>query len=58
MIIAINIKELDDRKQQLLSQGCCFLCLKTGCIFRDCTLNPKKGCYYCGRKRHHNWYSC
>ena len=51
-------KELADRKQQLLSQGCSFLFLKTGHIFRDCTLNPKNGCYYCGRKRHHNRAIC
>ena len=36
-------KELADRKQQLLSQGRCFLCLTTGPIFRDYTLNPKMG---------------
>ena len=31
-------KESADCKQQLLSQGHCFLCLKTGNIFRDCNL--------------------
>ena len=51
-------KELADRKQHLRSQGLCFLCLKTGHIFRDCTLNPKNGCYYCGKKRHHNRAIC
>ena len=44
--------ELADHKQQHLSQGRCFLCLKTGHIFRDRTLNPNNGCYYCGKKRH------
>ena len=34
-------KELAGCKQQLLSQGHCFLCLNTGHIFRDCTLPPK-----------------
>ena len=47
-------KELADHKQHLRSQGRCFLCLKTRHVFRDCTLNPKNGCYYCGKKRHHN----
>ena len=51
-------KELADSKQQLLSQGRCFLCLKTGNIFRDCTLNPKNGYYYCRRKKHHNQAIC
>ena len=55
---AINIKNWLIIKQHLRSQGRCFLCLKTGHIFRDCTLNPKNGCYYCGKKRHHNQAIC
>ena len=34
-------KELNDRKKQLLSQGRCFLCLKPGNMFRDCTFSQK-----------------
>jgi len=51
-------KELNDRKQQLLAQGRCFLCLKPGHMFRDCTFTQKNGCYYCGKQRHHNWAIC
>ena len=51
-------KEMTDRMQHLLSQGCGFVCLKAGHIFRDCTLNPKNGCYYCGKRRHHNCAIC
>jgi len=51
-------KELNDRKQQLLAQGRCFLCLKPGHMFRDCTFTQKSGCYYCGKQRHHNWAIC
>ena len=51
-------RELSDRKQQLLSQGRCFLCLKTGHVFRDCSFVQKSGCYYCGKRRHHNRAIC
>ena len=36
--------ELNDRKQQLLSQGRYFLCLKPGHVSRDCTFAQKNGC--------------
>ena len=51
-------RELSDRKQRLLSQGRCFLCLKTGHVFRDCSFVQKSGCYYCGKRRHHNRAIC
>ena len=51
-------RELPDRKQRLLSQGQCFLCLKTDHVFRDCSFVQKSGCYYCGKKRHHNRAIC
>jgi len=54
-------KELNDHKQQLqavLAQGRCFLCLKPGHMFRDCTFTQKNGCYYCGKQRHHYWAIC
>jgi len=51
-------KELNDHRQQLLAQGRCFLCLKPGHMFRDCTFTQKNGCYYYGKQRHHNRAIC
>ena len=47
-------KKLSDQKQNLLSQGQCFLCFKIGHTVRDCTISQRKGCFYCGKQKHHN----
>ena len=51
-------KELSDHKKKFLSQGRCFLCLKTGHTVRDCTSSQRNGCYYCGKQRYHNRAIC
>jgi len=49
---------LSSRKQQLSNQGRCFICLKVGHMYKDCSNPYLKKCYYCGKCGHHNRSIC
>ncbi|XP_065891574.1 uncharacterized protein [Dysidea avara] len=53
-----RVKTLAERKRKLITQGRCFLCFKVGHTFTDCSSPQRYGCYYCGKKQHHNRAIC
>ena len=53
-----RVKTLVERKQKLINQGRCFLCFRVGHTFAGCSSPQRSGCFYCGKKQHHNRAIC
>ena len=51
-------KKLSDRKQKMSSQGRWFLCFIRLVIQLEIVPYYKKGCFYCGKQKHHNRAIC
>ena len=48
----------ESRKQSLLKQGRCFLCLRTGHLVTACPNRRRHSCSNCGRTGHHHQLLC
>jgi len=46
------------RKGQLVSQGRCFICFKSGHVSKYCPKARLKSCYYCNKVGHHHRSIC